>query len=127
MRTSTKVFLLIGLWGVVIAAIYWFVTYEPAGTMLLGVFGLMGLVIGAYTAREGSRVGGALEDQPDATTADAAGRPAGTFHFESAWPLWLSAGAALVGAGLVYGLYLVPVGAVAMVVAVLGLIRESRA
>jgi uncharacterized membrane protein YfcA len=128
-KTSTKIFLALGVWGVAIGAIYWFITYEPAGTVLLGVFGLMGLVVALYSMREGAlrtRRPEAPEDRDDATPADAAGRRVGSFHFESAWPLWFSAGAALVAAGLAYGLYLIPVGAVAMIVAVLGLMRESR-
>jgi hypothetical protein len=129
MRTVTKVLLVLGGYGLVIAAVYWFVTYEPAGTVLLAVFGVMALVIAGYSTRVGalSKHGPVQpEDRDDATPQDAAGHPVGSFHFESAWPLWFAAGAALVAAGLAYGLYLIPVGAVAMGVAVLGLVRERR-
>jgi hypothetical protein len=126
----TKLCLLLGAYGLAIAAVYWFVTYEPAGTVLLGVFGVFALVIALYSVREGSLATAGPErpeDRDDAVPGDAAERPVGSFHFESAWPLWLSVGAALLGAGLAFGLYLLPVGAVAVVVAVLGLMRESRA
>jgi hypothetical protein len=128
-RTMTKLCLLLGVYGVAIAAVYWFVTYEPAGTVLLGVFGAFALVVGLYSLREGALATSRPEppeDRDDAVPEDAAGRPVGSFHFESAWPLWLSVGAALLGAGLAFGLYLLPVGAVAFGVAVLGLMRESR-
>lgn len=43
---ETKVFLFVGAFGLVLAAIYWFLTYEVAGTILLGGFGLGALLLG---------------------------------------------------------------------------------
>lgn len=44
---ETKVFLFMAAFGLVVAAIYWFVSYELAGTVLLAGFGLATGVIGA--------------------------------------------------------------------------------
>jgi hypothetical protein len=40
MPEEVKFFGRIGAYGLFIAAVYWFVSYEPAGTVLLGGFGL---------------------------------------------------------------------------------------
>ena len=37
---ETRFFLFLGVFGIVLAAIYWFLTYEVAGTVLLAGFGL---------------------------------------------------------------------------------------
>ncbi|HEU4920208.1 MAG TPA: hypothetical protein VFT20_10750 [Candidatus Limnocylindrales bacterium] len=44
---ETRVFLFMAAFGLVVAAIYWFVSYELAGTVLLAGFGLATGVIGA--------------------------------------------------------------------------------
>ncbi len=47
---ETRVFLFMAVFGVVVAAIYWFVSYEAAGTAMLGGFGLATGVIGLRLA-----------------------------------------------------------------------------
>ena len=44
---ETKFFLVIAAWGVFVAVVYWFVAYEPAGTVLLGGLGLASAVVAA--------------------------------------------------------------------------------
>jgi hypothetical protein len=114
-----------GLFGVVVGAVYWFLTYERAGSVLLVMYGVTALVISGYALL---RAGGRFEpeDRADAEVEEAAGRPVGAFHFASPWPVWLAVGSTLTAAGLAFGLYLVPVGVAVLVVAVLGLMRESR-
>jgi hypothetical protein len=109
--------------------VYWFLTYERAGSVLLVMYGVTALVISGYAllaARGRSGPEPEPEDRPDAEVEEAAGRPVGAFHFASPWPVWLAVGSTLTAAGLAFGLYLVPVGVAVLVVAVLGLMRESR-
>ncbi|MGH2578637.1 MAG: hypothetical protein ACRDG9_12940, partial [Actinomycetota bacterium] len=56
----------------------------------------------------------------------AAGQELGTFPAASVWPLVLVLGSIAVGASLVYGLLLLPVGLGVTALAVLGLMRESQ-
>lgn len=49
---ETRVFVLMAVFGFVVAAIYWFVSYESAGTVLLGGFGIATAVIGARLAAD---------------------------------------------------------------------------
>ena len=112
--------------GAISGTIYWFVTYEPAGTILLWSFSLMPLIVAAYLVlHRGLRVRTQADD-PQARPDRAAGQELGTFPAASTWPVVLVLGSITVGASLVYGLLLLPVGLGAMALAVLGLMRESR-
>jgi hypothetical protein len=44
----------------------------------------------------------------------------------TAWPVFMALGAIVTGASLIYGLILLPVGAVMLAWAIVGLARESR-
>jgi hypothetical protein len=49
---ETRVFLLMSAFGLVIGIVYWFLSYEPAGTVLLVGFGLATGVIGVRLAAD---------------------------------------------------------------------------
>jgi hypothetical protein len=113
-------------YGAIVGTIYWFVTYEPAGTLLLWSFSLMPVIVAGYLVRHGSVRARTLEDDPEATPEKAAGQELGTFPSASTWPVVLVLGSIAVGTSLVYGLLLLPVGLGVMLLAVLGLMRESQ-
>jgi len=125
-RTATWMMLALFAFGAISGTIYWFISYEPAGTFLLWSFSLMSLVVAGYLVVHGAVRARSLEDDPDATPDRAAGQEVGTFPAASAWPLVLVLGSITIGASLVYGLLLLPVGLAVTVLAVLGLMRESR-
>jgi hypothetical protein len=112
--------------GAISGTIYWFITYEPAGTLLLWSFSLMPLIVAGYLFIQGGARERWLEDDPDASPDRAAGQEVGTFPAASVWPLVLVLGSIAVGASLIYGLLLLPVGLGVTALAVLGLMRESR-
>jgi hypothetical protein len=49
-----RVFGLLGAFGIVVSVVYWFVSYEVAGTILLGGFGLVTALIGLAVAHSTS-------------------------------------------------------------------------
>ncbi|HEV8621782.1 MAG TPA: cytochrome c oxidase subunit 4 [Actinomycetota bacterium] len=126
MKIATWMMLALFAYGAISGTIYWFITYEPAGTLLLWSFSLMPLVVAGYLVLHGAVRARTLEDDPDASPDRAAGQGLGTFPVASAWPLVLVLGSIAAAASLVYGLLLLPVGLGAMALAVLGLMRESR-
>jgi hypothetical protein len=126
MRTAAWMMLALFAFGAISGTVYWFVTYEPAGTLLLWSFSLMPLIVAGYLLIQGGVRARALEDDPDATPDRAAGQELGTFPAASVWPLVLVLGSIGVGASLIYGLLLLPVGLGVTALAVLGLMRESR-
>ena len=58
---------------VVIGAIYWFTSYEDAGTTMLVASSLLGLLAGGYLLLQSRRFPPRPEDRPDATLAEGAG------------------------------------------------------
>jgi Cytochrome c oxidase subunit IV len=128
-RTVVKFMGALGAFGVATGLIYWLTTGERAGTVLLVAFGLMPLIVIAWILTRAAAADAATRaaDDPDATPSDASGEVLGSFPTASLWPIFLVLGAVVAGAGLVYGLLLVPIGIGIGGVAVLGLMRESRA
>ena len=108
----------------VTATAYWFITYEHAGTAMLGAsvpaFAFVGLWLLFQTRGTGPRA----EDDGDASPADAAD-DLGYFPSSSAWPFVLSAGVVVLANGLVFGPPIAVVGVILMVAGVFGYARES--
>jgi hypothetical protein len=125
-KIATWMMLALFAYGAISGTIYWFVSYEPAGMFLLWSFSLMPLIVAGYLSIQGGVRARTLEDDPDASPDRAAGQGLGTFPAASVWPLVLVLGSIGVGASLVYGLLLLPVGLGVIALAVLGLMRESQ-
>jgi Cytochrome c oxidase subunit IV len=108
-----------------IGVVYWFVSYEDAGTVMLAGTALMGVFAGGYLYLQSRRYPPRLEDRPDATVAEGAGDidmfPSGTY-----WPLALAFGAAMTASGFIFGIWLVLGGLVFFVGGMIGWIAESR-
>jgi Cytochrome c oxidase subunit IV len=125
-RTATKYFLALSMFGLGFGTLYWFLTYEWVGSILLWSLGVTPLVVAGWAARSGAARGAAPGDDASASPRDAAGESLGSFPTATIWPPLLVLAAIVTGASLVYGLLLLPIGLVVGTVAVLGLMRESR-
>ena len=116
---ETRVFLLMAVFGFLVAAIYWFVSYEVAGTILLFGFGLATAVISARLAadpasrriRERARAPEAPSADDTLTSGGGTGgidRPfadeTGRLPDATIAPFAVGAGVALAATGLVFGL-----------------------
>jgi len=128
-RTVIRVMGGFGAFGIGAAILYWILTQERAGTILLASFGVMPLIVVAWMLLRGAAVDASIAraDDPQAEPRDGAGEIVGSFPTSTLWPAFLVLGVVVTGAGLVYGLLLVPVGIALAGVAILGLMRESRA
>lgn len=125
---ETRVFLLMAAFGLVVAAIYWLVSYELVGSVLLGAFGLATGLIAARLAGDpasgrvrgrSSRPATAADDLGDTTDSAVGGsggidRPfrdeSGRIPDETIAPFAVGLGAALASTGLIFGLAPVVVG-----------------
>jgi uncharacterized membrane protein YfcA len=121
---ETRVFLLMAAFGFLVAAIYWFVSYEVAGTILLFGFGLATAVIAAKLAVDPAskrlrRQPAPTRDSADTGIASAGGaagvdRPfadeTGRLPDATIAPFAVGAGVALAATGLVFGIAPVIVG-----------------
>ena len=108
----------------VTAAIYWFVSYEHAGTAMLAASVPAFAFIGLWLLFQSRRHGGRPEDDGEAVHADAV-EDLGYFPSSSAWPFVLSAGAVVLANGLVFGPPIAIIGLILMVAGVFGYARES--
>jgi hypothetical protein len=125
MKTWIGYFLGLGVFELVVGVVYWLVTNEAAGTVLFLTVGLTPLVIGGYALGSGYLRDPLPQDDPQADPADSAGDEVGAFSSGTGWPLVLALGVIVLGASLVYGTVLMPIGVALIGWAMLGLVRES--
>jgi hypothetical protein len=126
-RTFVKVFLGSGTFILASATIYWFVSYEPAGTILLIGTAAATYVMAAYVWLKVRTSVEPVEDRGDADPGEGAGQPITSFTMDSPWPLVFGIGVAVLACGLVFGFALLIVGAILTVAGIIGLMRESIA
>jgi hypothetical protein len=117
---EARFFLFVGGFGLLLAAIYWFVSYELAGTVLLGGFGLGAALLGVRLRIERpDRTPGRTGDATEAAASEGPGGPGTPFSDESGRlpgdtlaPLALGLGIALAITAVVFGPWLLVAGIV---------------
>jgi len=140
MKVESTFLLAVGGFFGCVGLAYWFLAYEDGGTMMLfGTF-LLGTFTGGYYfywhrrfhghkfffwGRMDTVVGDRPEDLPNATIEDGAGI-IDSFPSTSIWPFCLGMGAFMMLLSLVFGVWLLGIGLVALVVALCGVTAESR-
>ena len=119
---EARFFLFVGAFGLVLAAIYWVASYELAGTVLLGGFGLGAGLLGVRLRVE--RPPRSAAAGPDAATpfSDESGRLPG----ETLAPLAFGLGVALALTAVVFGAWLLVAGVVPLAWGALTWLRGAR-
>ena len=125
MKVESFFYLGVTAFFVVIGAIYWFTSYEDAGTTMLAASSLLGLLAGGYLLLQSRKFPPRPEDRPDATLAEGAG-PVDQFPASTIWPFVFAFGAAVFATGFVFGVWVILGGAIVLVLGVIGMIRQSR-
>jgi uncharacterized membrane protein YfcA len=104
------------------AVIYWFLSYEDAGTALLIAVSVALLFLGAYLWLTSRRLPPLPEDRTDGVRPEE--DVVGVFPSGSLWPLVLGTGAMLAALGLAYNGWLALPGVAILLLAVGGLLLE---
>ena len=137
-KVPWRVFLAIGLFVLVLGAIYWATAYEESGTVMLLLAGGLSLWIGSYLwlrqrAATGPQTGTTSTPAEELAAAGLAspghGAAEGAEHYlphASAWPFAIGLGAATLANGLVLGLWVIVPGAALMVLGIGGFVRQTR-
>ena len=116
--TTWRMFLGVAVFMTVIGVVYWFASYEPAGTTMLALAAVLAAMCGVYL-----RVNAAAAPEP------AAGHTHGHDDYlpeSSVWPLGVGVGALLATNGMIVSFgYAIP-GLVLLAAAVGGLAAQSR-
>lgn len=133
-----RAFLAIGALLAVVAAIYWFTSYEDAGSTMLSLAAVLGLWIGVYLWLRRSHLQATAPGPGDPTLAVPTSEASETVHAHqdphdqlylphaSIWPFTIGVGAAVAVNGLVMGLWVLAPGAVLAILAIAGFIHQSR-
>jgi len=124
-RVEAFVFLGVTAFFAGIGTLYWFTSYEDAGTTMLAGCALLGLLVGVYLLRWSRRMPPRPEDRPDAALADGAGETA-AFPATSIWPFVFGLGATAFATGFVFGVWIFVLGGAIFLLGVLGYVAESR-
>lgn len=124
--TETWVYGIIGLAYLVMAAVYWFTSYEPAGSAMLLGGALFAVVTSSYYAVK-------LRGVQDETMADEWPTPTEPPRHEglylphtSIWAVGIGVGAAITLAGIPIGWWVCLPGAALLVHSVIGFATQSR-
>ena len=124
MKVEWRLFVGAAVFFTVTASVYWFVSYEHAGTAMLGASVPAFAFIGLWLAFQSRKAAPRPEDDGQAGHADAV-EDLGYFPSSSAWPFVLSAGAVVLANGMVFGPPIAVIGLILMVAGVFGYARES--
>lgn len=126
MKVEWKLFTGAAAFAAVVGGIYWFVSYEHAGTTMLVFSGAAFLMVAAYLTAVGNRVGLRPSDRSDADMGDDAGD--GEYYpSASVWPFVAACGAVVLGFGMVFGLGVATLGVLLLVAAIGGYASEANA
>jgi hypothetical protein len=137
MTEELRLFLRTALYAAAAGVVYWLVSYEPAGTvllaaLLLALIAFIAVAIAlAPSAVAGTRGRGALGivnrvlgfDEPPNAAAPLEGRPE-LIPTTSPWPIISAAAAVLIGLGMIFGPWLLVPGVVLLAAAVVGWITQ---
>jgi hypothetical protein len=125
MKVEAWFYLGLAAFFAVIGAIYWFTSYEDAGTVMLVAAALLGVLVGGFLFQVARRIPPRAEDRPGATIAEGTGS-IGDFPAPTVWPFVFGLGCVIVATGTVYGVWVLLAGGVVAGLGLVGMVRQSR-
>jgi hypothetical protein len=124
-RVEAIILLFLGVFFGIVGIVYWFWSYEDAGSVMLVGTSALGFLPGGYYFFWHRRMGRRVEDREDASIAEGAGE-INSFPGSSIWPFVMGMGAFLTLLSLVFGIWLILPGITLIVTALVGVTAESR-
>jgi hypothetical protein len=129
MRVEVRVVLFGMVFVGTLAVIYWFTSYEQAGTTMLVLGAAMYAIMCGYLYLQSRRLAKGPprpedDEDPPATEGDV---QVGFFPAASVWPAALGLGAVSIALGLVFGLWFFVIGGILVLGAVIGYSVEAQA
>jgi hypothetical protein len=123
MRVEGYLFAFIAVFLLPTDIVYWSTSHDPTGTTALALAVLLGALVSSYLFVTGRRMDDRPEDDQNAEISDGAGE-IGFFSPYSWAPLWCAGSAAMIFLGIVFGWWLVFLGAALAVPAVGSMVFE---
>ena len=125
MKVALRLFVSSAAFGCVLALVYWFLTYEPAGTLLLGFMAAALTVVAVYMVFAELNAN-LLADKPDATHSEAVGENVGTFITHSPIPFCVGLGVFMAALGLIVAPAAAALGLLVLLVLIAALMVRSK-
>ncbi|MGH9307150.1 MAG: aa3-type cytochrome oxidase subunit IV [Acidimicrobiales bacterium] len=125
MKVESHVLLGVAIFFAVVCALYWFTSYEDAGSIMLLLTACLGLLPGGYLLWWSVHMPPRPEDRAESRLNEGAGS-IGSFPGSSIWPFVLGMGLALVAVAFVFGSWTAVLGGTLVISAFIGVIVESR-
>jgi len=127
MKVETRIVLFGAAFIGVLAAIYWFTSYEDTGAILLAVTSLAYAFLTSYCYLQVRRIRRGPPRAEDLVDGVVAGDvEVGYFPAASVWPAAMALGAVLVALGLVFGYWFFVIAAIVLVGAIIGYAVEAQ-
>ena len=123
MKSSGLIYLVGALFYFVVSTIYWFWTEEIVGTTAMSLTGFLALLTGFYVLFTARRVGVGPDDIETAEIADA-DPDYGFYSPGSWWPLPVAFSAAVIALGLIFAVWLLLLGVIALFISIGGWTME---
>jgi hypothetical protein len=119
MKIEAWSFGVVGIFFLIITPVYWFVAEDWSGTSALVMTTLLAFLVAFFLAVVGKQIPPRPEDRKDAEVSDGAGE-LGFFPPFSWWPLYCAGALSLIMLGVVFGWWLVILGAGVGVITLMG-------
>lgn len=126
MKVNGYVFSIIAAFLAITASVYWYLSRDPTGATCIALAGGLGLLIGFYLLFTATRMEARPEDRGDADISEGAG-VIGHFSPGSWWPILIAGSVLFVILGIIFGVWLLLLGVLALGIAVVGLLFEHYA
>jgi Cytochrome c oxidase subunit IV len=122
---KVEAYLFLGCAGFFGAAdlVYWNLSHDPTGTTALALSVCLAFLIGFYIMFTGRRLPPRPEDNQEGDIVEGTGE-LGFFSPHSWWPLFVGLAAALATIGVAIGWWLFLIGALAVILAMIGFVFE---
>ena len=106
-----------------VTVIYYVLSGDPTGTWCLGLSGALAAMVGYYLLFTARRMEARPEDRSDAEISEGSGE-VGFFPPHSWWPIALAGSFSVMTVGLIFGPFLVAIGAGMLLVSLFGFLFE---
>jgi hypothetical protein len=120
---EARIFVAVGAVVLVATIVYWFWSYEDAGSTMLLLASLAALAIGVYLYLQARRYPDPDEPATPGATSDISGM---YLPHASVWPFAVGLGAVVLANGLALGRWALVPGIVLLLAALGGFVRQSR-
>ena len=123
MKVEGLLFALLSVFFLVTSGLYWVLSHDPTGFTCILLSGGLAFIIGYYLLFTARRLEARPEDRLDAEISEGSGEM-GFFSPHSWWPIATAAAFTVTTLGLIFGMFMLLIGAIFITITVMGFLFE---